>query len=162
MKNSNGIGKDNYSVWLKFAEEDMVSAKALLERKIYNQVCFHSQQAVEKMLKAYLKSKKIMPPKIHSLLELLQMCSEEDDTFSWLQEACRYLSRFYLSARYPDALPGNLPNGLPNKDEARKSLEFAEEVEKFMKRKLSLRTPKGAKPACRQAGNDEWKTRRLR
>ncbi len=136
MKNSNGLSRNNYSVWLKFAREDMASAKALSEEKIYNQVCFHSQQAAEKMLKAYLKFKKIIPPKIHSLLELLQICSEKDGTFSQLREACQYLSRFYLSARYPDALPGTLPKGLPNKDEARKSLELAEEVEEFVKRKL--------------------------
>jgi len=30
MKNNNGLSKNNYSVWLKFAEEDMTSAKALL------------------------------------------------------------------------------------------------------------------------------------
>lgn len=70
MKNTNGLSKNNCFVWLKFAEEDMALAKALLKEKIYNQVCFHSQQAAEKMLKAYLKSKKIVPPRIHSLLEL--------------------------------------------------------------------------------------------
>ena len=118
MKNDNNMSKSNFSVWLQFAEEDFLSAKALWGKKIYNQVCFHSQQAAEKMLKAFLKSQGIVPPKIHNLLELLQMCKEKDSEFATLQKGCEYLSRFYLPARYPDALPGSLPEGLPNSDEA--------------------------------------------
>lgn len=48
------------------------------------------------------------------------------------------LSKNNYSARYPDALPGTLPEGLPNKDEVCKSLELAEEVQEFVKRKLKI------------------------
>lgn len=132
MKGDNKIGRPDFSTWLQFAEEDFLSAKTLLESGIYNQVCFHSQQAVEKMLKAFLKSRGIVPPKIHSLLELLEMCKEEGARFDSFQEGCEYLSRFYVPTRYPDALPGSLPEGLPNLEDARKALDFAEEIMEFV------------------------------
>lgn len=137
MKNNNSMNKSDFSVWLQFAEEDFLSAKALLEKKIYNQVCFHSQQAAEKMLKAFLKSQGMVPPKIHSLLELLEMCKEKDNEFVALQKGCEYLSRFYLPARYPDALPGSLPEGLPNSEEAGRSLVLAKEIMDFIRNKLA-------------------------
>jgi len=40
--------------------------------------------------------------------------------------------------RYPDALPGTLSKGLPNKDEAKKSLELANEIVEFVKIRLGL------------------------
>ena len=126
----------NFSNWLQFAKEDFLSAKALLNEGIYNQVCFHSQQAAEKMLKAFLKSKGIVPPKTHSLLELLEMCKGKEKKFETLQEGCEYLSRFYIPARYPDVLPGFLPEGLPNLKEAKKALNFAKEIMNFINKIL--------------------------
>ena len=40
--------------WFLFAEEDLLMAEIALENEIYNQVCFHSQQGVEKILKGFL------------------------------------------------------------------------------------------------------------
>lgn len=43
----NGAGRNNkhdFAIWLRLAQDDLASAKALLEEKIYSQVCFHSQQ----------------------------------------------------------------------------------------------------------------------
>lgn len=43
--------------WFLFAEEDLKLAEYFLSGKIYNQVCFHSQQGVEKMLKGFFAGK---------------------------------------------------------------------------------------------------------
>ena len=40
--------------WIQFAKEDFILAKAAFEKEIFNQVCFHSQQAIEKSLKAFI------------------------------------------------------------------------------------------------------------
>jgi len=40
--------------WVKIAIEEFQSAKYLLEKSIPRMVCYHSQQAVEKILKAIL------------------------------------------------------------------------------------------------------------
>jgi HEPN domain-containing protein len=55
MRDNRDRNKSNFSVWLQFAEEDFLSAKLLLERKIYNQVCFHSQQVAEKNSESIFK-----------------------------------------------------------------------------------------------------------
>jgi HEPN domain-containing protein len=139
----NAAGKNNkhdFAIWLRLAQDDLASAKALLEEKIYSQVCFHSQQAAEKMLKAFLKSQGATPPKIHNLLELLQMCMEKDDDFIALEPGCEYLSRFYIVTRYPEALPGSLAQGLPDLKEAKKALECAKEIVAFTTKKLCVKT----------------------
>jgi HEPN domain-containing protein len=136
MQNSERANQYSFSVWLQFAKEDMLSAQILLKERVYNQVCFHSQQAAEKILKAFLKSQKIIPPKIHSLLELLEMCKGKNNRFNLIQKGCEYLSRFYLPVRYPDALAGTLPEGLPSREEAENSLGFAEEIVEFVEKIL--------------------------
>jgi len=46
--------KDEVKNWLDFAYEDLRMAELALKEKIYNQVCFHSEQCVEKVLKAII------------------------------------------------------------------------------------------------------------
>ncbi len=41
-------------LWLSYALDDLQSARVLLNEKIFNMVCFHSQQAVEKLFKAFI------------------------------------------------------------------------------------------------------------
>jgi HEPN domain-containing protein len=41
-------------VWLQHADADLLSAKVLLREGIFNMVCFHSQQVVEKLFKALI------------------------------------------------------------------------------------------------------------
>ena len=38
------------------------------------------------------------------------------------------LDRFYIPTRYPDALPGSLPEGLPGLDDATQALHIARQV----------------------------------
>jgi HEPN domain-containing protein len=40
--------------WLTFARQGLRMAELVLEEGIYNQVCFHSQQRVEKAIKGWL------------------------------------------------------------------------------------------------------------
>jgi HEPN domain-containing protein len=39
--------------WLIFAREDLRIAELAMNEGLYNQVCFHSEQCVEKVLKAW-------------------------------------------------------------------------------------------------------------
>jgi HEPN domain-containing protein len=41
--------------WLAFAREDLRMAELALAEDIYNQVCFHAQQCVEKAIKGWLE-----------------------------------------------------------------------------------------------------------
>jgi HEPN domain-containing protein len=113
--------------WLEFAYEDLEMAELALDNNIYNQVCFHSQQAVEKSLKGYLKNMGILPPKTHKLVDIISLIKEDllDDL---KKEQIILLDRFYIPTRYPDALPGTLPDGLPTEKDAKEALNLAKEI----------------------------------
>jgi len=122
--------------WFDFAHDDLVVAEASFKKKIYNQVCFHCQQGVEKMLKGFLKSKKQNIPKIHFLEELIELCSNIDHKFKSLKSRCSILDRYYIPTRYPDALPGILPEGLPQKEDAEEALETLRKIMDFVEKRL--------------------------
>ncbi len=110
-------------VWFEFALQDLKMAELALEEKIYNQVCFHSQQAVEKAMKGFIESKGKVPPKTHKITDLLSLI--KSNVLQDLKTEAFLLDRFYIPTRYPDALPGSLAEGLPDKNDAEKSLETA-------------------------------------
>lgn len=74
--------------WLKFAHDDLRSAEVLLKEGILNMVCFHSQQAVEKSLKAFLRQQRKTIPYIHVLEELCERCAAILPDFSKFSEDC--------------------------------------------------------------------------
>jgi HEPN domain-containing protein len=111
--------------WLRFAEEDLKMAELAASQKIYNQVCFHSQQSVEKALKALLVEQGQSPPRTHRLGDILALLDIEPFTSNL---EIQLLDRFYIPTRYPDALPGELPEGLPGKKDADEAYATARET----------------------------------
>ena len=105
--------------WFYFAEEDIKMAESAFKERIFNQTCFHSQQAVEKMLKGFLKAKGIIVPRTHFIVELLKICIKIDKNFQDLRDKCAILDDYYIPTRYPDAIPGVLPEGLPDEKDAK-------------------------------------------
>ncbi len=120
--------------WLYFAEQDLAFAKAGFEDGFFAHVCALSQQAVEKTIKAYLSAQKIPFPKIHGLLRLRDLMRVR-----WLEphvDALKQLSDFYVPLRYPDAMVGSLPTGLPGEPEARRALEWADAICQLIRKHL--------------------------
>ena len=111
--------------WLFYALSDLRSAE---QSDINHQVCFHSQQTAEKSLKAVLAWKNQVIPKTHSIWNLtntvIKTVANLSNKESLLDKA-RFLDQFYVPSRYPDALPGSLPEGLPSSSDAQKSLVAA-------------------------------------
>lgn len=63
--------------WLAKAESDLVSAKKLFDGDgPFDTACFHAQQAIEKLLKAFLAYHGQPIPKTHDLQDLQQACLE--------------------------------------------------------------------------------------
>jgi len=91
--------------WLEKGREDLLFAKvALKENKFYSHVCYLSQQAVEKYLKALILLKKgeiTKKEKTHNLIYLAQKCKTLIDLSNFEKEL-RILSQVYIPARYPD------------------------------------------------------------
>ena len=128
--------------WLDFAREDLILAEAALERAIDNQACFHAQQGVEKALKGFLRSRQRSVPKTHMLRELLAACQRRDKRFVALKEVCLRLDRYYIPTRYPDALPGMAPEGLPTHRDAQEALDLLREALKWVEARLRTRRRK--------------------
>lgn len=109
--------------WLVFARQDLQMAELALEEGIYNQVCFHSQQCAEKCLKGMLANHGKTPPRTHSIVDLLALLPPE--YLSDLRDELGQMDIYYIPTRYPDALPGSLPEGLPGKEEAEEAITTA-------------------------------------
>ena len=61
--------------WLAKADSDLAAARLLLQAHgLADIVCFHAQQAVEKLLKAILASSEKPIPRTHNLEELQAIC----------------------------------------------------------------------------------------
>lgn len=121
--------------WLIKAGNDLKTAenesKLSPEDMVTDAICFHSQQAVEKYLKAYLIAKEIDFDKSHKLEYLLEICIEEDNDFS--QVDIGDLSFYAVEVRYPDDFY------IPTEKEARESLEIAQKVKEFIFKKLDIK-----------------------
>ena len=112
--------------WLAFARQDLRMAELAFAEGIYNQTCFHAQQCVEKAIKGWLEQQGRTPPRTHRLMDLLTLLPP--DLMGELNEALGLLDRFYIPTRYPDALPGMLPDGFPGQRDAREALDLAKQT----------------------------------
>jgi HEPN domain-containing protein len=109
--------------WLEFAHQDLQMAELALNEGIYNQVCFHSHQCIERCLKAELANMNKKPPRTHSVVDLLGLLPP--DFLRDLREELEQIDIYYIPTRYPDALPGSLPDGLPGKEDAEDAISVA-------------------------------------
>jgi HEPN domain-containing protein len=108
--------------WLKQAKSDLRFAKAAVSDGFYSQTCFVCQQASEKALKSVLYSRGAEVILTHSLYRLCQQLKIN----SRLLKAAGILDQYYLSARYPDALPDGTPDDVFTKEQAEEALKYAE------------------------------------
>ncbi|NOZ59279.1 MAG: HEPN domain-containing protein [Euryarchaeota archaeon] len=119
--------------WLKKADRDIISAKKLLESGIYDYSLFHSQQAVEKYLKAFLTYHNKPFGKTHDITLLLKKCIDVDESFRELADI--EIDRLYprgVLVRYPELEDEIL------KPEAEESIAIAEKVREFVQQKLEV------------------------
>ena len=119
-------------IWLKYALDDLQSAKVFLKAGIFNMVCFHSQQAVEKLLKSFIAAHNQEIPRIHNLIRLHKICEDlHGSNLNLDEEGLIFLNDVYIDSRYPADF-GFLPSGQPNKMEARKAYDYAKDIDVFI------------------------------
>jgi HEPN domain-containing protein len=90
--------------WVAKAEEDFLAASALNRRRkrpLWNVVCFHVQQTVEKYLKARLEEASQSVPKTHDLLHLLNLLTGVEPLWSAYHPAFSLLISYAVQTRYP-------------------------------------------------------------
>ncbi|MEO1953397.1 MAG: HEPN domain-containing protein [Campylobacterales bacterium] len=104
------MGKELAKEWLKASNDDLsVIAKIIDDANLTHIVAFHSQQAIEKSLKAMLEfdNKKVLKVhKLQTIVDSVNLDLEIDDTILQL------LDKLYIDSRYPGNF-GLLPYGKP-------------------------------------------------
>jgi HEPN domain-containing protein len=100
----------------------LMSAQRLLEIEpmILDSACFHSQQSIEKNLKAYLIYQGKDIEKTHNIIFLLDECADFDPIFAFIDPG--NINAYAVQGRYPDS------NIIPNADEARYFYKLAIDV----------------------------------
>lgn len=121
--------------WVRIAEEELESADILFETGIYRMVCLHSQQAVEKILKALLTEQEVEFRKTHNIVDLVALLKTRRLTVNLNHEEAGFLNAVYRSRYPPEA--GLLPHGEPTRDDAGKALAIARGVVVDGKRMLT-------------------------
>ena len=90
--------------WLAKAEGDFGAAQSLMrvrKNPNYDAVCFHAQQCIEKLMKAVLIRRKVVPPRMHDLVHLSQLIHRSINAWSWESSELRELSQGAVVLRYP-------------------------------------------------------------
>jgi len=113
--------------WLKKANEDLMVVREIIDKEhLTNIIAFHSQQAVEKTLKAVIEESELQFIKTHNLETLFGTIENQFD-FDVNLGLLKRLDNIYISARYPSDL-GLLPSGKPSIEEVKEMYEFAKDL----------------------------------
>ena len=95
-------------------------------------VCFHSQQAIEKLFKSFIATYYQEIPRIHNLIRLHKICEDlHGSQLNLDEEGLIFLNDVYIDSRYPADF-GILPSGQPDKEEARKAYNYAKDMDVFL------------------------------
>ena len=117
--------------WFRYAKEDKEEAIDRFSHRKWREACYHSQQAIEKLLKAYLTSINVRTGKTHDIAFLLNLCVEKDRDFESLPiEELSKLTFYAVEIRYPDEFY------FPSVEEAENAIKLVEEVKNFVVKKL--------------------------
>ena len=89
--------------WMEKAENDYAAVQQLLQASnpLYEIICFHAQQCIEKYLKAWLQEANIHTPRIHNLQELLDMIVPTLPDWSHWQPDFKRITGYAVDPRYP-------------------------------------------------------------
>ena len=90
--------------WIQKADGDFDTARReyrAKKRVNYDAVCFHTQQCIEKLMKAVLLSRNNDPPRTHNLLYLDRLLRGVCPTWESAHDDLEFLTRTGVAFRYP-------------------------------------------------------------
>jgi HEPN domain-containing protein len=107
MRNRDQTIFDFVQQWIKKAESDLKAAEILLRADVDDCFlsAFHSQQAAEKFLKAYLIRHQLEFRKTHDLEELISLVDPTDPSLRHEIGSCVWLTPYGVEFRYPGEYP---------------------------------------------------------
>jgi HEPN domain-containing protein len=125
---------EKVKLWLIKAFEDYLAMKSLLSSSLIKYttsiICFHAQQMVEKLLKAFLTYHNVQFLRTHILEILKEKCLEIDEEFQKMN--FKNLSMYAVEIRYPDEF------NMPSIEETNECVEIALQVKDFILNKLNI------------------------
>lgn len=130
------MNNEEVKKWITKAEEDLRVARNEIKtsRPPTSAICFHSQQSVEKYLKAYLVYHNKFFRKTHDIAEILELCIEIEAEFKELEKInVHELTVYATELRYPEFFH------IPSVEEAKETIEIAIKVRDFVFKKLKIR-----------------------
>ncbi len=115
--------------WLAKADNDLLNADNNLKSKKvpFDTVCFHCQQAAEKILKAYLVANQLSYPITHNLLLILEQILPFKPEAEKLRDALALLTPYAVEIRYPDDYD------MPSAEDAAEARAAAGEIRSWLK-----------------------------
>jgi len=103
--------------WLRSAKDDLrVAGKIISDETLTHMVAFHSQQCIEKALKAVMEEYGMDMVRIHNLerlIEIVKIHLKIDVDIVLIEK----MDKLYIDSRYPADF-GLLPDGKPGKEDA--------------------------------------------
>ena len=119
--------------WLEEAALNLRAASAMArDGRLFGLACFHSHQAAEKALKAYLIHHGRGLLRIHDIEYLVLLCVREDRRFRTLIPEGIYLNPFYIEINYPILDPVRISPRV-----RRRALTAARKISRFVETRLS-------------------------
>jgi len=114
--------------WLAKAKNDLLNADNNLKSEDvpFDTVCFHCQQAAEKILKAYLVGTGQSYPITHDLFLILEKILPLNKDAENLRDALAILMPYSVEIRYPDDW------FTPTEEDTREAREAAEHILKWL------------------------------
>ena len=107
--------------WFRQSEDDYRFVKYLKkEGDFFDKGCFMAQQAGEKALKSCLYATGKRRVIGHSLYEMTEELSKQDNRFRNIVSESKRLDRFYIPTRYPNGIPGGSPFQVYDKEKSAK------------------------------------------
>lgn len=120
--------------WIQDARDELESAALLFDHEKFRPSCYHSQQCVEKSLKALIIDTGQKPERTHDIIGLLNEVKGMGIAVDINPDDAVLLNSVY-KGRYPTE-EGLLPHGTPSKDDARRALDAAVKLLSLVRTRL--------------------------
>lgn len=118
--------------WLRQSEDDLGWARDTLASGHFAQACFVCQQCAEKALKALAFHRGFDRVRSHSTFEIVKALEINDE----VRVAAQRLDLYYISTRYPDALPAGAPFEYFTRPQAEEAILLAETILERVRREM--------------------------
>lgn len=118
---------DRSDDWLRQAEDDIGWALDTFGDERWSQACYIAQQVGEKALKALAIRRGADRVRSHSIADIAKAL----DINGEIERAARRLDQYYMTTRYPDALPAGAPFEYFDREQASEAIAQARTILDF-------------------------------